>query len=281
MIEKVYDNLDFGFLFTVIGALLGLFALIQAWRYKTRKEFSLLSWDNENLLKKQDLKVDNLRLLFNDKEVDQVNVIRLYFQNEGNSVVRKEDIHTDNFKISLDNPIEILSINFYSTNTHNKIDWLQASDTEILFSVDFIEPDDIIKIEIQYSNADKVGGKIIGKVIGGNAFERKFEDNSFKYQSYSSSKYSNDLNLVLMIFIFTLGLEFFILRKFLNIESTFGLLNEMTVKYKALDFSVNLLSLTFIFIFLLVPAYLMARLTAWAVKPYWLKMKDVKNWTKK
>jgi len=104
MKEHIFGTPDFGFFFTSLGAVLAIYGVYLAYRHKQRKDFALLWHDNYKLFSRDSLEVENIKIISNEIEINQINLQRIYFRNDGNTVLKAEDFF-NRFKIEFDTPI--------------------------------------------------------------------------------------------------------------------------------------------------------------------------------
>jgi hypothetical protein len=153
--REFIENLNPDRIIGLIGFILTGLSLIYAFREskknKVKKSIILDYGVTCSIFKNNpSLKTEELKLLWNNKEVGNIFQTEIYLKNSGNTSLKNSDFLKP-IKISFQQNIELLKTNIYSSSEFTKLKWNKINE-EIIIDVDLLEKKKIIRTEIVYSN---------------------------------------------------------------------------------------------------------------------------------
>jgi hypothetical protein len=175
----IFSNPDWGYLMTISGIILGVLSIILTIKYPFNKELLLTHWTNETIYHSN----DNVR--------KPIHELMLAFQCQSKVPIVRGDL-ANLITIELEDNSIITSSSIRSNNKHNII-IQNVTENKIEFEFTYIEPKDFIQFVILYEADQKTGGKIHGKVIGGNEIVYKIEP-SHSWDEYDLGKRKANAN---------------------------------------------------------------------------------------
>lgn len=169
--KEYFNTLNFdkiigltGFVFTFISL---LYAFIESKRNKTKKSIKLNRGQTYSIFKNNpSLKTDELKLLWNSKEVGNLFLLNVYLRNNGNISLKKEDFLKP-ILITFDEDIELLKTKIYSSSEFTQLKW-NHSENEIKIDLNLLEKKKLIKVEIIYTNESISPANIDIAILDGN-----------------------------------------------------------------------------------------------------------------
>jgi len=214
--EKYFNTLNFDNSIELISFVLAflslLYAFLESKKNKIKKSIKLNRGQTFSIFKSNSsLQNDELKLIWNNKEVGNIFLLDIYLKNNGNTSLKKEDFLKP-IIISFIENVEILKTKIYSTSEYTQLKW-NNSKNEIKIDLNLLEKKKLIKAEIIYTNEMISPANIDIAILDGNietvtlkTISRENTDRDMDSKLYSiDSYYVNVLILFVLPFIF-LGL---------------------------------------------------------------------------
>lgn len=153
--EEYFNTLNFDKSIGFVGFILTLssllYALFESNRNKTKKTITLNYGQTFSIFKNNpSLKTDELKLVWNNKEVGNLFLLEIYLKNSGNTSLKKEDFLKP-ISITFDKNVEILKTKLFSSSEYTLLKW-ENSENDIKIEIDRLEKRKLIKAEIIYTN---------------------------------------------------------------------------------------------------------------------------------
>ncbi len=153
--EEYFNTLNFdksigliGFILTLLSL---LYALFESNRNKTKKTIALNYGQTFSIFKSNPtLKTEELKLIWNNKEVGNLFLLDIYLKNSGNTSLKKEDF-LNPISITFDKNVEILKTKLFSSSEYTLLEW-ESTENDIKVEIDRLEKGKLIKAEIIYTN---------------------------------------------------------------------------------------------------------------------------------
>lgn len=166
------------FIYFIIGAAVTFFVTFIY--YKKTMEGGKLAFDSSKSIiidRETEAISSEFKLEFYDKEIIRLVRTNIYFWNNGNKTIRKEDLVKSNqLRIRFDNEVNIFSYNIVkNTDESNEMSLKKSNDSEIDLCFNYLEPNDGVKIEILHNSINasvKIDGKVIDVRNGVKRFEK-------------------------------------------------------------------------------------------------------------
>lgn len=153
-----------GFFFTFLSL---LYALFESKRNKTKKTIKLNRGQTFSIFKNNpSLKTDELKLVWNNKEVGNLFLLDIYLKNSGNTSLKKEDFLKP-IEISFEEDIEILKTKIFSSSEHTQLEWKNTKN-DIKIELSRLEKKKLLKAEIIYTNESISPANIDIAILDGN-----------------------------------------------------------------------------------------------------------------
>lgn len=158
----------FAFIITLIGTILGLIGCLR----KTKKQISY-SLETTHILKKGFPKVNDLRVEYKDKNIEQLSITRIRIWNSGNVLIEKDDLYK-NQKITIDSvgAVEILSCTIENQSTVT----IEAKLEDNILNFETIEVHDGVYIDVFHTGDSNKDIILSGKIKGGKLMSNTLSD---------------------------------------------------------------------------------------------------------
>jgi hypothetical protein len=274
---KILLDPDYGLLVTVIGCILAIVAIWQAYKYKTRKKLEFQIWTIENLIKIDKNELSDVILSYQKKGINRIDNLEFYFKNEGNSSLTTTEI-IEPILIKFEKPIKVLEARILSTERSNKY-VIEINKDEIKILPNFIEIGEIFKIAIKVADFSENIPTVSYKIIGGIDFRRRLFENPIEEISLGLAKFGSDFGLYILIFLAFVHLQLFLFIKIFKLNvSNMQFLDELIKEIFTLNFTSDIvISIISIISFSIFPLILCKNYYDIS-KPYYLHMKEINKW---
>lgn len=149
------NNITFDKAIGLLSLIITIFSIIYAYRQnkknKVDKRIKLNYGSTFSIFKENSsLETDELKLLWNDKQVGNIFLIEIYLQNYGNTSLVKKDFLKP-ISVSFNENTELLKTRIFSTSEFTKLNW-KSNLNEVEIEVELLEKNSMIKTEIIYTN---------------------------------------------------------------------------------------------------------------------------------
>jgi len=165
MIHQLFNTLDFSVDWGLLFGLISILSLVITWIIKTfkdpDKDLTVKEVSIENLLNKPNELESDLKILLNGEEIEQLNKIELYIQNDGTKTLNISDFHILP-TVNLSGFTNIISLSISSSNEFTRCDSREVNSSLLELTIDNLESKDYIRIEILFESLN-------------NDFESSFE----------------------------------------------------------------------------------------------------------
>ncbi len=187
---EYFNTLNFDKTLGLIGFILTflslLYAFLESKKNKTKKSITLNKGETFSIFKSNpSLKTDELKLLWNKKEIGNLFLLDIYLENSGNTSLKKEDFLKP-LLITFNEDIEILKTKLYSSSEYTQLKW-NNSKNEIKINLNLLEKKKLLKTEIIYTNESISPANIDIAILDGN-----IETVSIKTQGRENTDREND-----------------------------------------------------------------------------------------
>jgi hypothetical protein len=223
--EEYFSTLNFdksiGFIGFVLTFVSLLYALFETKRNKIKKSIKLNRGQTFSIFKSNPtLQTEELKLVWNNKEVGNLFLLDIYLKNTGNTSLKNEDFLKP-VVITFAEDIEILKTKIFSSSEFTNLQW-ENSKNEITINLSLLEKKKLIKAEIIYTNDSISPVNVDIAILDGNIETvslnpsgRENTDREMDAKLYSLDAY------YLRVFLF-LFLPFFILAGANRILENYG-----------------------------------------------------------
>lgn len=205
MIDDI--EINWAFLISFVSLLFAVFAYISNRLNKidTTKKLRIRSSDNSTMLGVPDFLKDRIKLSYNNKEIEQLNVLTIAIQNHSSVVINKEDFN-QNFLIKVSGFNSIMEAFSYQTEKHTKIEKISTNDEFIELQVDNFNSNEYLKIEIYYDTLENEVAPTLTYCLK-NKKEEEIELNNYSIveRNYGASKDYNNIGFLGLIMILSLS----------------------------------------------------------------------------
>ncbi|WP_407557719.1 hypothetical protein [Winogradskyella sp. 4-2091] len=169
--EEYFNTLNFDKTIGLIGFVLTFLSLLYAFfeskRNKTKKIIKLNHGQTFSIFKNNpSLKTDELKLVWNNKEVGNLFLLDIYLKNSGNTSLKKEDFLKP-IEISFEEDIEILKTKIFSSSEYTQLEW-KSNKNGIKIELSRLEKKKLLKAEIIYTNESISPVNIDVAILDGN-----------------------------------------------------------------------------------------------------------------
>jgi hypothetical protein len=224
-LEDYLENFNLDKTIAILGFILTIASLIYAYRQnkknKIERRIKLSRGQSYSIIKNSSsFETDELKLLWNNKQVGNIYILEIYLKNNGTISLVKKDF-LKQIIISFNEKTKILKPKVFSSSEYSKMTWNHTKN-ELLLDVELLESKKIIKSEIIYTN-DKVSPVNIDiAILDGNVerFELKnmgddLYDSNINMRSHSRNVFFENL-IIYLFFGFLLILGIFKLLEFIE-----------------------------------------------------------------
>jgi hypothetical protein len=189
-LEEYLQNINLDKAIAIIGFILTIASLIYAYRQnkknKIERRIKLSRGQSYSIIKNSpSLETDELKLLWNNKQVGNIYILEIYLKNTGTISLQTKDF-LNQIIISFNEKTKILQPKVFSSSEYSKMTWLHTKN-ELRLDVELLESQKIIKSEIIYTN-DKVSPVNIDIAILDGNVER------FELKSMGDDLYDLNMN---------------------------------------------------------------------------------------
>lgn len=207
--EEYSNALNFDKTIGLIGFFLTFISLAYAFfeskRNKIKKSIILNRGQTYSIFKNNpSLATDELKLLWNKKEVGNLFLLDIYLKNSGNTSLKKDDFLKP-LLITFDEEIELLKTKIYSSSEYTQLEW-NHSNNEIKINLNLLEKQKLIKAEIIYTNESISRANIDIAILDGN-----IENVSLKTQGRADTDRDMDTKLYKIDAYYARVIVFFLL----------------------------------------------------------------------
>lgn len=231
--------------FEIVALFIGVTGIVLAiiFYLNSKKEKDLCWTHISNLIirKKKSKHDDDLRIFFNEKEVDQVTSTKIYIWNSGKEVIRSEDNPSnDRLKNDLSLDVDILKFEVIKKSREalivNLSREINNKENKIEHSFNFLDQKDGYVVEIIHNGPEDMKIKLLGTILGSKKGLREVPYSLPRKMSIRASI------LIDLILISILGPLAFVLSKSLSLIIV---IPTMLVSYGALSYFLFSLWLNF------------------------------------
>ena len=147
-------------------------------KYNHRRTYSLILFDDND-------KPDNLKILWNNKQLSNVFKTEIYFKNTGTTALKSDDFHRP-ITITLGEQVGVLQTKVFSSSEYTNLDW-NSRNEKLSINVGTIERKEYLKVEILYSNPSVSPLNIELAIINGKSGKLTLKDTNSTHISNRSS----------------------------------------------------------------------------------------------
>jgi len=151
LFTKLDYSIDWGLLFSVIGFVAFTITWLKKIFRRSDKEIKLKECSLSSPVVKADELANHLKIIFNGKEIDQLNKLEIYIENSGRKALNSNDFHLIP-QINLSGFTNITSIRISTSNEFTKWEAATENDSQLSIKLSDFEPNDFIKIEILFES---------------------------------------------------------------------------------------------------------------------------------
>lgn len=163
---------------SLVGVVITIIALIM--QIKDKKKRAIYYTINSTILVDNEVsRIDGIKILFQDKEIETVVVSKIKLWNGGNEILETSDFYPNyNLSIKVPQNEKILgAIVNEETDKTCKVDVQNLTQDENVRIIDFycLEPRQGATITIYHTNIDEKETEVVGKIKGGKVLNRSVE----------------------------------------------------------------------------------------------------------
>ena len=178
--EEYFSNITIDKIIGLSSFIITIFSLIYAYREskksKVDKKIKLNYSSTFSIFKENSsLETEELKLMWNEKEVGNIFLIEIYLKNYGNTSLVDKDFLKP-IIISFNENTELLKTKIFSNSEFTKLKW-KPTRNEIQIDVELFEKAKMIKTEIIYTNNKVSPANIDIAILDGNKEIEKIEGN--------------------------------------------------------------------------------------------------------
>ena len=163
---------------SLVGVVITIIALIL--QIKDKKKRAIYYTINSTVLVDNEVsRIDGIKILFHDKEIETVVVSKIKLWNGGNEILETSDFYPS-YELSIKVPQNekiLAAIVNEETDETCKVNVQNSTQVENVRRIDFycLEPRQGATITIYHTNIDEKGTEVIGKIKGGKVLNRSVE----------------------------------------------------------------------------------------------------------
>jgi hypothetical protein len=150
------------------------FVLSVIFYYKSKKVRKLIySIESKNLINNENHVIDNVRILFNEKDVNNLTISKISIWNAGKETVNKEDVAIiDPIKICLPDDCALLDAKIIRSNEPANNVSVEISGNIVILNFDYFDFNDFVIIQVIHTGLEETEIKGVGKIKGQGPFRR-------------------------------------------------------------------------------------------------------------
>jgi len=164
-ITLIINSQIFSFGLGIIGILLAIIFYLKGKKY-IKPTYSIKSF---NLINDFSGKLSKLEVFYSQKKIKNLTITRIAFWNDGNLIIRKEDIAPiDPIKVSVDDKYEIFEAEIIdgTTKEANNFELIRLDEKSIIITFDFLSHNDGAILKVIHSGKSSKDINLTGTVIG-------------------------------------------------------------------------------------------------------------------
>ena len=156
LFEPIVYELNIPTLVASCSLLVGLIALATREKGKglDKKEMYVHFATSELLLSKPDFINNQLKLLWEDEEIESLYLLQIYISNDGQKIIQSSDF-IESPVLTLEGYNNIISTNIFTSDETTKVKIEKRDEVTIELKIDDFEPNNLIKIEVLYESLDE------------------------------------------------------------------------------------------------------------------------------
>ncbi|MHB8065438.1 MAG: hypothetical protein ACYDG2_22965, partial [Ruminiclostridium sp.] len=164
--EFIFDARYQGISLFILGSIITFILTYVSIKYSLKNSMLTFESSSDLLIDRNNLIISNdLNVTYKDMQIDKLVRTIIYFWNNGNKAIRKEDLVNDNIlRINIDDNMQVYSCNILKNTDDSNGFEAKINDNKIIFGFNYLEPRNGIKLELFHDN-ELFDPKIIGKVI--------------------------------------------------------------------------------------------------------------------
>jgi uncharacterized protein YehS (DUF1456 family) len=170
---------------TIITIVLGAVSILLFLHYQKKKKLRFLVDQLLSLVKIKESYKDKIKILYNDRIVDNLSLVQLIIQNSGNSSISKEDIKVP-IKIEFSEGVRIIDDKIISKKPDGLIIHTnKPRDNEINYNFELLNPGNEIKVQFVCIGEEVKSPKVDASMIADINYD------VIKYEDYIEEKNTN------------------------------------------------------------------------------------------
>lgn len=184
-IAKLLGDPTISIIMTIMGLLLASIGIYYTIKYRQIKRLIITDWENKEIFSLTKLREKDIRILYKNIEINGLHELNITLKNTGTVVLKNDDFYQKPI-ITFLSDVQILDVevNCLEEYINPTID---INVKEIILNFEFLEPKDKISLKVLYNSKTVSGGKIFGKIIGGNKINSFFRTDK-EYEAYREGK---------------------------------------------------------------------------------------------
>ncbi|WP_145414860.1 hypothetical protein [Paenibacillus xylanexedens] len=154
---------------TIAGFVLSIIFYLKSKRVRKL----IYSIESKNLINNENHVIDNVRILYNEKDVNNLTISKISIWNAGKETVNKEDVVIiDPIKLRLSDDCALLDAKIIRRNEPANNVSIEVSGNVVNLNFDYFDFNDFVIIQVIHTGLEETEIKGVGKIKGQGPFRR-------------------------------------------------------------------------------------------------------------